>query len=75
MEVFREGGEAEVGDLEVAGGVEEEVLWLEVSVVAVSLKKKAESGDELRGVAAGEGLREAAAETRELVLGQDGGPW
>lgn len=61
MEVFREGGEAEVGDLEVAGGVEEEVLWLEVSVGDAMAVAEAESGDELREVAAGEGLREAAA--------------
>jgi len=59
--VLRERGEAEVGDLEVAGGVEEEVLRLEVAVRDAVAVAEEERRDELGEVSPRQGLRDAAA--------------
>lgn len=66
MSVLRERGEAKVGDLEVAVGVEEEVLRLEIAVRDAVAVAELERGDELREVAPRELLRQTAA-ARELV--------
>ncbi|KAJ6804142.1 putative CBL-interacting protein kinase 6 [Iris pallida] len=55
-----EGAEAEVGDLEVAAVVEEEVLRLEVAVVDAAGVAEGDGGEELAEVAAGGVLAEAA---------------
>ncbi|KAH1132828.1 hypothetical protein GYH30_011585 [Glycine max] len=59
MEVFMEGREAKVEDLQVIGTIQEEVLWLEVAMGDVVAMAEAEHGDELCEVAVDEGLREA----------------
>lgn len=64
MEVFMEGREAKVEDLQVIDTIQEEVLWLEVAMGDVVEMAEAEHGDELCEVAVGEGLWEAFV-TRE----------
>lgn len=54
-------GEAEIGQFEVVGIVEEEVFGLEVAVEDVVGMAEGDGGDELVEEAAGLGLREAAA--------------
>ncbi|CAA7407304.1 unnamed protein product [Spirodela intermedia] len=47
VEMIGECAEAEIGDLEVAGFVEEQVLWFQISVVYASGMAEIDSGDEL----------------------------
>ncbi|CAA6670250.1 unnamed protein product [Spirodela intermedia] len=47
VEMIGEGAEAEIGDLEVAGFIEEQVLWFQISVVYAPGMAEIDSGDEL----------------------------
>lgn len=60
MELVGDGGKAEVGDLEVAPLVDEEVLGLEVAVEDAARVAEADGGDELLEVPARGVLLEAA---------------
>lgn len=64
--MLRQGGESEVGDLEVTSGVEEEILRLEVAVGDAVTVAESESGDQLLEVA-------ASCILRELPTAGDGG--
>ena len=56
-DLFGECGEAKVGDFEVVGIIEEEVLWLEVPVVDATCMAVFDGGDSLAEVALGEVLK------------------
>jgi len=61
LEMLRQSGEAEVGDLEVSFAVEEEVLRLEVAVRHTVAVAEPERGDQLLEVPARRGFRQTAA--------------
>jgi len=61
LEMLRQSGETEVGDLEVAFAIEEEVLRLEVAVRHAVAVAEPERGDQLLEIPARRGLRQPAS--------------
>lgn len=63
-------GEAEVGDLDVAVGAEEDVLGLEVAVDDVERVEVVEREGDLGGVELGDRVGEALRDERQRPVGQ-----